>query len=155
MSQLMPRSAAEAVASGAQLLDQKSPGWWNNLDPRTLRLSSCQDCVCGQLAAATYGRIKEEDRYRYIGRWPVATAQYLKFLQNVLGIQIRVPYTDKKDRADVMYGFNTPTWTEKHLWSFEELDREWRKAIYARREADKLADAAPVETQREVECAPI
>ena len=42
----------ERVANGAQLLDEKVPGWYKLINLATLRLSSCYDCVCGQLAMA-------------------------------------------------------------------------------------------------------
>lgn len=38
------------VANGAQLLDEKIPGWYRRIDLRTLDLSNPQRCICGQLA---------------------------------------------------------------------------------------------------------
>lgn len=41
--------ARERVTRGAALLDQKRPGWAGRIDIATLRISSCQACVVGQL----------------------------------------------------------------------------------------------------------
>lgn len=49
-----PTTAAEAVASGAQWLDEQHPGWWRHIDLETLDLSSCIQCVCGQLSRTAY-----------------------------------------------------------------------------------------------------
>jgi hypothetical protein len=52
MTVVEPRNAAEAVANGAQLLDDNHPGWWRLIDLDTLHIGSCTRCVCGQLATA-------------------------------------------------------------------------------------------------------
>lgn len=37
------------VANGAKLLDSKIAGWWHQIDLEALHLSSCLDCMLGQL----------------------------------------------------------------------------------------------------------
>jgi hypothetical protein len=44
-----PTTSAEAVANGAQLLDEKRPGWWREIDVDRLAIGSMERCVCGQL----------------------------------------------------------------------------------------------------------
>lgn len=39
----------ENVARGVALLDEKKPGWYKQIDVKKLHLSSCTDCVLGQL----------------------------------------------------------------------------------------------------------
>lgn len=42
--------ARERVTKGAAHLDRVVPGWFHRVDIGTLTLSSCEDCVLGQLA---------------------------------------------------------------------------------------------------------
>lgn len=46
---LTPEQAKENVARGAAFLDQRYPGWEDRIDLGTLTLSSCTQCVLGQL----------------------------------------------------------------------------------------------------------
>jgi hypothetical protein len=39
----------ERAAAGAQLLDERMPGWWERIDVKGLRLESCSSCILGQL----------------------------------------------------------------------------------------------------------
>jgi len=107
-----PTSAAEAVANGAQWLDEQHPGWWRKLDLETLDLEDCANCVCGQLARTSYA----QERSTYRG--------YLKAYSEVLGF-------------DAMTSLSTYP-SPKFLWGYDELDEEWGKVICARLEADKL-----------------
>lgn len=43
-------NAAEAVANGAQLLDERYPDWYRKIDQDTLEINSVCKCICGQLA---------------------------------------------------------------------------------------------------------
>lgn len=42
-------TSAEAVANGAQMLDEHVPGWYKLINLDTLSLESCERCICGQL----------------------------------------------------------------------------------------------------------
>ncbi len=42
--------APERVAAGAQLLDEKIPGWYKRINLDTLNLSNPTNCICGQLS---------------------------------------------------------------------------------------------------------
>lgn len=44
-----PKEMEEAVANGAQMLDEKVPGWHKLINVDELDLSCCTACVCGQL----------------------------------------------------------------------------------------------------------
>lgn len=39
----------DRVAAGAAFLDEKRPGWFNEIDNATLDIASAKECVCGQL----------------------------------------------------------------------------------------------------------
>lgn len=42
--------AAEDVRAGMELLDERGPdGWERRIDLQRLNISSCEECVCGQL----------------------------------------------------------------------------------------------------------
>lgn len=45
-----PTTVQEAVANGAQMLDEKAPGWHRLINLKRLDIGSCERCVCGQLA---------------------------------------------------------------------------------------------------------
>lgn len=53
--------ATARVAKGAAHLDQLRPGWFRDVDTGTLTLSSCQQCVLGQL----YGSDAEQSTSGY------------------------------------------------------------------------------------------
>jgi hypothetical protein len=129
MTTLMPTSAAEAVANGAQLLDEKYPGWWRDVDPFQLQMSDCGKCVCGQLAALVY-----QDK----PNWHLQQ-MYANFRSEVLGHDL---LGDDEVRYGFFYGgFGSWTWTE--------LASEWRKVIFARQETDALPPAGETVEQRE------
>lgn len=120
MSTMVPTTAAEAVANGAQLLDDTHPGWWRLIDLSTLRLSECESCVCGQLAVS-YG----------IGRYPIERYEGM-----LATLDLRWLDTDR------LYGFNLVDENieghdnEEAAW--RELEQEWHKVIVARLHADAL-----------------
>ena len=39
----------ERVRNAAQMLDREVPGWERRVDPETLKMSSCANCVLGQV----------------------------------------------------------------------------------------------------------
>lgn len=125
-------TAAEAVAQGAQLLDEKKPGWWRIINLDTLDLTLCDACVCGQLARATYDRVKlaqimSDPNQKFYNQ---SYSTYWNFVREDLGL-----------RNDVDHGFSV-SWDDDEddeLAAWQALDEEWRKVIRARLEADKLA----------------
>jgi hypothetical protein len=46
---LAVRPVADRVSAGIDLLDRETPGWDKDIDLDALRLSSCEQCVLGQL----------------------------------------------------------------------------------------------------------
>lgn len=40
----------ERVANGAQLLDERIPGWYRRINPETLSIANSARCICGQLS---------------------------------------------------------------------------------------------------------
>ena len=43
------KEARERVARGVKLLNEKKPGWKKKIDRERLDMSSCEDCILGQL----------------------------------------------------------------------------------------------------------
>ena len=123
-----PANAAEAVAQGAQLLDEKDPGWWRKINLETLVLSNSEACICGQL-----GRTREQSYHSYIA--------------HVLGLTEGYLDGDRETALAACCGFDalpnriTPMrWT--WITTFPQLHCEWEEVINARLAADTLA---PVE----------
>lgn len=144
MTQLLPRSAAEAVANGAQLLDEKQPGWWRSIDLGSLRLSSCTSCICGQLATTTYRNVQVWTPASF---FKAEVQRYLSFVNELFGTRYLVPWTNTMNRKDITHGFNEP---KSLAWTYAELETEWEAVITARLQADQMASTV---VEREVECA--
>lgn len=149
MEYLLDVTPAEAVANGAQLLDERLPGWWREITLEELSLADCGACVCGQLAHTA--SVRAFDAYQFLNGYDRATT--------FLGL--RWITMDRPDTigADYEYGFNVKPYDAEFFgdWDPEEwhdtiertynaLEAEWVLAITARLEADKLP-TAPVETQ--------
>jgi hypothetical protein len=47
--QVIPREVEEAVRRGAELLDERHPGWAHKIDTDRLDISSGCNCIIGQL----------------------------------------------------------------------------------------------------------
>lgn len=125
-----PKTAAEAVANGAQLLDAKVPGWWRKIDLDSIQMDECQHCICGQLALATYDEVKRAECLAKDGLFYNEHAVYYGlFLEEMLGLE-----------EDWRHGFSV-AWDEnesKALYEWEDLEAEWKRVINARLQADKL-----------------
>ena len=113
MTTMTASSAAEAVANGAQRLDEHVSGWYSALSLASLDISDPDLCVCGQLGDAVWELMGNTD--------PSPLAENCGIVQP---------------------GGSNPPWT------YAELTVEWRKAIIARRDADKL-DRANARTRKE------
>jgi len=107
---------SERVQKGAELLDEKVPGWADRIDITRLTISSSTDCVVGQLYAGRGG--------------------YLHGLDE-LGIGFGTYNVDKDDEdykdqdqdQDVAHGFDYNRFGDREL-----LNAEWRTAVANRRE---------------------
>ena len=110
----------ERVERGAALLDEHAPGWENVIDLKTLNLSSCEACVCGQVALAAAEKTLKLDGYRrYGGRfWSM-----LRFFGKKQGITGGICAPD--------YGFDV----NDRATSYSQLDREWKRLIRGRLQA--------------------
>ena len=146
MTGLMPTSPAEAVANGAQLLDEKHPGWWRSIDLDTLDLANCTECICGQLAYTAYAHLKE-DEFAIIN---LSTDRYLNYVNRLFGSRFKYAFAKNNRRKDVVYGFNVPDHTMSFPWDYDDLEKEWKTAIVSRLLADRVEI---VTATREVECA--
>lgn len=120
-----PASAAEAVANGAQALDDRYPGWWRHINLSTLNVASCNQCVCGQLDTHYNG----EKEYPHWSRFAAEL-------------------TGSYDYED--YGFRSmpAAWSSSgHGWKCHALTSEWALSIEARRDSDKLPAAVVKEKE--------
>lgn len=162
MQYALDMSPAEAVANGAQLLDERVPGWWREISLDTLKLSNCRNCVCGQLASSAI--IKEAVKAA-TPRWLFTEYELTIHALNLTWFSDGA-YHDDDVEFDHTYGFNTKHWSwyademnyeefgELATQTFWALEREWRKVIEARLEADALGvpvtTEAPEPAEREV-----
>jgi hypothetical protein len=96
---------AERVANGAELLDEKKPGWDQRIDLDTLQMHSCYRCILGQLFADDH-----------LGK------AYTPF-----GVGIRALLLADDDDVPSVYGF------DGH--DTDALAAEWKRLIEARRSA--------------------
>lgn len=108
----------ERIEKGAALLDEKRPGWWQEIDLLTLDIASRCGCVVGQLAGIT----EASDR----GLAYVAAMR-----------RPGVGYS-----AEIMMGFEAPTTREFGgdrlpviAAEYAALTEAWRGLIVARRAA--------------------
>jgi len=82
--------AAIIVEHAAQLLDEHQPGWADDIDLKRLNLSSCQDCVVGQLAERRFDAVVENVNW------------HVKVARDVEG----VGYTPFEEYVDRIVGYN-------------------------------------------------
>ena len=106
----VPETPRQAVAQGAQLLDDTYPGWWRLIDLETLQLSSCTDCVCGQLAFTLLNYAHGDDDSAYAA------------MRTHLGL-------DNGANHGFVIGLG---------WTYNTLEALWREVIQARLEADAI-----------------
>ena len=143
MQYLLNDSPAEVVAAGAQLLDERMPGWWKKVSLEELQLSSCESCVCGQLAGTALVKAavaNDFDVYEDLNSFAQTTA----FLNLASSGRDDCP---SEVGYDYEFGFNVMDWdgeTPVDQWcslvdgTYAALEAEWKLVIQARLEADKL-----------------
>lgn len=147
MQYLLEVSPSEAVAAGAQLLDERMPGWWKRVSLEELELASCDRCVCGQLAADAIVQTSTPADMAFLNAY-ARTIYYLN-----LGWSSREEETELG--FDHHFGFNVmdfsecadsltvDQWCDLTAPTYDALEHEWKLVIRARLEADQL-DRAPV-----------
>lgn len=157
MNYMLDMTPAEAVANGAQLLDEKLPGWWKEITLEQLKLSDCGNCVCGQLATSTAFAAIIQETY---GRgFVLSTTPLSRYAETLNALSLSWRRNGHEDWGqDYDYGFNVKpyddyedvmgyeTWDRLSAETFKALDVEWRHVIESRLEADRLPAPA---TERE------
>lgn len=109
-------SAAERVAAGAAWLDEHRPGWVDKIRITRLDLSSCTQCVLGQVYGHYFDAVSPDEA--------TTTARPLRDADAAaLGFEHRV---DARNSAAVR---------EDYAW----LARAWRTLIRERRAAGKVS----------------
>ena len=53
------RGVALRVQMGALLLDERFPGWANQVDTRNLEIRNCRDCILGQLYGEYFHGVRQ------------------------------------------------------------------------------------------------
>jgi hypothetical protein len=80
----------KSVESGAALLDERLPGWRDHIDPNSLDLSGCEECILGQLFG-DYSKgvellgIKSPGKYGFIQRGRTTYGRLTDAWKSVLG----------------------------------------------------------------------
>lgn len=122
-------NAKASVAKGAAFLDRVRPNWVDDIDLRTLDLSSSCQCVLGQIG------------HRFGGSF--GTFIYSKSWDTPEGWKRRIPrgYQRLRVTADqsVEYGFEISGNGSMH--QYKTLGREWKRVIKARLAERQLVDA--------------
>lgn len=132
------------VARGARLLDEKWPGWWQEINLSTLDLRSVCNCVLGQLGV-DYSRASVQ----ILGS-PVA-AESVNPDNNTTGFDFFIdsifPHLNLTQDDSLTYGFDQDQYAsddnewqgeveddegEPVMTAFAGLQRAWEELIYAR-----------------------
>ena len=69
----------EQIAAGMRLLDERKPGWEREIDLNILRMSSCHQCVLGQI----YGNYFETATSMELGEEYGFTLPFLPMLRDL------------------------------------------------------------------------
>jgi len=123
---MVARTYKERVARGAALLDELAPGWHKQIDLNTLKLSSCTDCVCGQLAYATANDVIDREIYNE-GSYHAWTA-FRGYLSRKLKRRKKTDLAVEILEDPSHFGFSTIR------EGYPTLDKEWRRVIEERME---------------------
>jgi hypothetical protein len=104
---------AERVERGAALLDERRPGWWDEVDVGSLDLRQCDLCILGQL-------------------W----GDYL----DGRGEVVRLGYGYRAQEESIRHGFDVSRRIHADLHAdYAALTDLWRAAIERRRAAERTA----------------
>lgn len=120
-------TGTEAVASGAQLLDEKYPGWYDKIDLEALNIMDGCSCICGQLGE--YERME----------WDT-------FSERLAGRTYKRSWDDTSEHREWADFVTAHGFIEQR----GEVLPAWKDAILARREADKLGAPPAIVEEREV-----
>lgn len=110
-------TAAEAVANGAQLLDEAYPGWYKLIDTEALDIECGCHCICGQLG-----------KYEKLFGWATFIDKWLappRIKDDAYVDKAWADYSAEHGFLDIYQG--------------EDLVGEWKLAIQARLNLDNLA----------------
>lgn len=108
------------IHAGGAWLDERKPGWFNDIDLRWLNLGSCKACVLGQLYSTEARSLGYGSGYSYVR---YEDGGYGALSSSALG-----------------FGLN-PTTSSCGQASFRLLTNEWKEYILQRREDAFVAEA--------------
>lgn len=119
-------SAQTRVERGAALLDKHVPGWHRRITLEELDLSSCQNCICGQLALTSRARMVRE--FLSIG----GNRLHNRWWGFVLFLAKKTKVTQYEFET-YDHGFVPSNWSDHRK---DPVEREWRRIIRERLEAE-------------------
>jgi len=134
-------NAAEAVANGAQLLDERYPGWYRKINLDELEISNGCSCICGQLGSYERDLVEQELEFEE-DRW-------LLFAEQHLGCPEYLPVYSHQSHRE------WATFVTEHGFANDKggfTTHEWKLAIQARLDADSL-EAPNTTATKEMVCA--
>lgn len=130
---------SEQIAAGMELLDERVPGWIDNINIAGLQLASEYSCILGQLAMTNLAAQIDEFRERAYGERAAGLGRHTYWSA------VELLELDDTDEA-AWYGFNLPTHLIEDgegslpqeqidpIW--ELLTLQWGEAIEKRRAQD-------------------
>lgn len=124
----MAESYRERAERGAALLDKLMPSWFKKVDLDTLKLSSCTDCVCGQIArnsALPYFRVKR--------RWYRRNGYGSQKIDWTVALSWLNAKTKKKNVDVDSYEHGFVAYSN---YGYHQLDKEWGRIVRERLEAE-------------------
>lgn len=118
-------TVAERVERGAALLDEKRPGWWQEIDLGTLDIRSTCGCILGQI-----GSLLGDDGY------------LTRFSTGLDAVRLEVPQArDYGFEWDVDYGDATESEIDRLIDAeCARLTEAWRDLIQRRRESAQVTE---------------
>lgn len=106
---------------GARQLDRYAPGWANLIDLDNLQMSSCEACICGQLAHKT---AMENIVALSEGQDFTSYGSFARGLTRKIGL--KSDWTEMAER----YGFCSTSDIHAHsVYQFQHLEKVWQRLV--------------------------
>jgi hypothetical protein len=118
-------SYADRARRGAALLDRLYPSWFKKIDLDKLALTSCTDCVCGQLARKSGIRAMREER-SIVGEDGVSWTTFTQWMAKKLTRRTsdEVWFTESFEHGFIAHSD----------YGYRVLDKEWGRIVRERLE---------------------
>lgn len=136
-------TAAEAVARGAAMLDEQHPGWHRYINISRLDISSCQNCVCGQLGNSLMGLSGDRAYTFFLNSLDLPDWEGFFGFEGIYDFEAEIEYENAGNTLDP---------DDERFWviAYEMLDAEWAKEIRDRLAEDDLEDEEVTSTASKI-----